>query len=98
MLSSSSRANDGTLGVVEGAGRHDHVLGEQRVLAADHLESIPGLGQSVDFDARSDRELELAGISLQIVGGLVLGRIRGGRSRKRHPRQSVVTARRKQPQ
>ena len=68
------------------------------MLAPAHLESIPGFGQSVDFDPGSDRELELAGISLQIVGGLVLGRIRGGRSRKRHPRQSVVTARRKQTQ
>ena len=84
-------------GVVERAGRHDHVLGEQRVLATDHLESIPDFRQSVDFDPGSDRELELAGISLQIVGGLVLGRIREGRSRKRHPRQSVVTAGRKQP-
>ena len=62
-----------------------------------HLESIPDFGQSVDFDPGPDRELELAGISLQIVGGLVLGGIRGGRSRKQHPRQSVVTAGRKQP-
>src|SRR5688572_13811610 len=46
--------------IVEGAGRHDHVLGEHRVLATSHFESIPGLRQSVDLDARSDRELERA--------------------------------------
>ena len=84
--------------IVEGAGRHDHVLGEQRVLATCHFESIPGLRQSVDLDAGSDRELERAGICFQIVGGLVLGRISPGRSRKRHTRQPVVADRRKQTQ
>jgi len=84
-------------GVVIGARSHDHVLGEQRVLATDHFESCPAPGDFVDSYARSHRELQLAGISLEIVGGLVLGRIRRGQSRKVHPRWSVVTARREQP-
>ena len=84
--------------IVVGAGRHDYVLGEQRVLARGHFESIPGLRQSVDLGAGSDRELERAGICFQIVGGLVLGRISPGRSRKRHTRQPVVADRRKQTQ
>jgi hypothetical protein len=73
-------------GVGIGTSRYDRVRSEQRVLTADHLEAIPDLRQSVDVDPCPDRELELAGISFQIVGGLVLGRIRGGRSRKRHSR------------
>jgi hypothetical protein len=73
-------------GVVRGAGSHDHVLREQSMFATDHLESIPDLGEFVDSDPGSDGKLELAGIGLQIVGGLVLGRIREGRSRKGHPR------------
>ena len=98
MLSSSSRANDGTLGLLNAPVATTTFSATQRVLATCHLESIPGLRQSVDLDPGSDRELERAGIGLQIVGGLVLGRICPGRSRKRHPRQSVVTAGRKQTQ
>jgi hypothetical protein len=49
---------------VIGAGRHDHVLGEQCELAAEHLESSPDLGEFVDFGPGSHRELEPAGISL----------------------------------
>jgi hypothetical protein len=54
-------------GTVIGAGSHDHVLGEQPVVAANHLESIPDLGHPVDFDPGSDGELECAVIALQIV-------------------------------
>jgi hypothetical protein len=62
MFSSSSRANDGILGVLNAPVGHDHVLREYRVLALAHLESIPGFGQSVDFNSGSDRELERIGI------------------------------------
>src|SRR6188508_2827353 len=72
--------------VVEGAGGHDRVLGEQGVFATCHFESIPRLRQSVDSDSGSDGELEGAGVLLQIVGGLVLGRIGPRRSWKSHPR------------
>src|SRR5512145_1545511 len=44
--------------VVEGAGRHDDVLGEQRLLTTFHFESIPGLRQSINPDAGSNRKLE----------------------------------------
>ena len=37
-------------GVVRGAGGHDHVFGDERVLATDHRKPIPDLGESVDFD------------------------------------------------
>ena len=62
-------------GIVRGAGRDDHVLGEERVLATDQLESVADLGQPVDLDPGSDREIERARIRLEVVGDLVLARI-----------------------
>jgi hypothetical protein len=50
--------------VVRAAGGYDDIVGEEGFGAADHVETIPDLGQSVDFDASSDRKLELAGVGL----------------------------------
>ena len=70
--SSSSGAKVGMLRIVVAAGGDDDVIGEQRVVATDHLETIPDLGQSVDFDPSLDREVKLAGVGLHVVGRFVL--------------------------
>jgi hypothetical protein len=63
-------------GRVRGPGCDDNVLGKERVGAAVHLEKASDLGNSVDLDTASDREPELAGVGLHVIGGLVFGRIR----------------------
>ena len=54
MLLSSSCANDGTLGLLK-APVATTTFSANSVLATSHFESIPGLRQSVDPDAGSDR-------------------------------------------
>ena len=80
------------------AGGHHHILGSQHILAAACLEPMTCGREPVDSDASANRQLEVAGVGLEIIGGLVLGGVRGGRAGEPQSRQLAVASRREQPQ
>lgn len=64
--------NDGTL---ERPRRNDHATGFDRAIGRCDRKSCPAPQtlDARDFDARTDRRIELARIGLEVIGDLILG-------------------------
>ena len=78
--------------------RHHHVVGLPAPLAGRHHQPAVPPRQPVHPDPGLDRQPEPVRVGLQVVGHLVLGRERPGRTRERHPGQPAVAGRGEQPQ
>ena len=91
-IGTQSRHSRGAIG----AGGHDHVVRIEAVLARHRLQDVAAASKPFDLDAGPNRQLEPRRIGLQVVGGLVLGRVVRPRSRERHARESAVRGRREQ--
>jgi hypothetical protein len=67
----------------EGPGRDDDVVGDEKVIS--DVEPIPPIARSqpIDVGEGADRKVESFGVRRQIVGDLVLGRIRPSWTRER---------------
>jgi hypothetical protein len=67
----------------EGPGRDNDVVGDEKVIS--DVEPIPPIArlQPIDVGEGSDRKVESFGVRRQVVGDLVLGRIRPSWTRER---------------
>ena len=77
--------------------RHHHVAGLPAPVAGRHLQPAVPPRQPVHPDPGLDGQPEPVRVVLQVVGHLVLGRERPGRTRERHPGQPAVAGRGEQP-
>ena len=86
----------GHAGSLVGTRRHDHVVGLEPPIAGDEEVPAPGPAQSVDVDTGPNGKVEPCGVRLEVVGHLILRRVRPAACRERPTGKPRVPSRREQ--